>query len=235
MKRAMLIAIFLAPLALFANQLNQNQATTSKIVYLEALYGFGAMNFPQNGFIHEVQARAIFPTTDLTHELLVRGSFSQKTKSHNEPSKFTSYEAEYRLGMRMDEQLSSMGMILGSAYIGIGYQNVSQKYTARPNDNRSAHFLYIPIGFWGEDSFGEGDGIMSSFKMRYGINTKMLFMDSYNSEKKLKGHFLFGGKIYLGLGYRVADVLDLFVQAYFQYNAPIKNLRQYGFEAGLQF
>lgn len=233
MKKLLLITTFIA-----LNALNLNAAPqiikVDKVVYLEALYGFGEMNFPQKGFIHEAQIRAIFPTTSAIHELLVRGSFLQNAKSRNINSKYTSYEAEYRLGMRMDSQFESMGMVLGSAYIGLGYQNVAQSFgDSRPR--RNAHFLYIPVGFWGEDSMGEMASFMANFKMRYGIITKMMFVDSYNEEGKLKGHFLFGGKVYLGFAYKIAEIVDIFAQGYFQYGAPIRNLRQYGLEVGLQF
>lgn len=233
MKKLFLITTFIA-----LNALNLNAAPqiikVDKVVYLEALYGFGEMNFPQKGFIHEAQIRAIFPTTSAIHELLVRGSFSQNAKSHDINSKYTSYEAEYRLGMRMDSQFESMGMVLGSAYIGLGYQNVAQSFgDSRPR--RNAHFLYIPVGFWGEDSMSEMASFMANFKMRYGIITKMMFVDSYNDEGKLKGHFLFGGKVYLGFAYKIAEIVDIFAQGYFQYGTPIRNLRQYGLEVGMQF
>lgn len=233
MKKLLLITTFIS-----LNALNLNAAPqiikVDKVVYLEALYGFGEMNFPQKGFIHEAQIRAIFPTTSAIHELLVRGSFSQNAKSHNINSKYTSYEAEYRLGMRMDSQFESMGMVLGSAYIGLGYQNVAQSFgDSRPR--RNAHFLYIPVGFWGEDSMSEMASFMANFKMRYGIITKMMFVDSYNEEGKLKGHFLFGGKVYLGFAYKIAEIVDIFAQGYFQYGTPIRNLRQYGLEVGIQF
>lgn len=231
MKKLLLITAFLSLNALSAAP---QIIKVDKVVYLEALYGFGEMNFPQKGFIHEAQIRAIFPTTSAIHELLVRGSFSQNTKSHDINSKYTSYEAEYRLGMRMDSQFESMGMVLGSAYIGLGYQNVAQSFgDSRPR--RNAHFLYIPVGFWGEDSMSEMASFMASFKMRYGIITKMMFVDSYNDEGKLKGHFLFGGKVYLGFAYKIAEIVDIFAQGYFQYGTPIRNLRQYGLEVGMQF
>lgn len=230
MKKIILAIIFLAT---FSYSAQPNIIKIDKVVYLEAMYGFGEMNFPQKGFIHEAQIRAIFPTTSAIHELLVRGSFSQNTKSHNIDSKYTSYEAEYRLGMRMDSQFESMGMILGSAYVGLGYQNVRQSFgDLRPHN---AHFLYIPIGFWGEDSMSDLGSFMANFKLRYGILTKMMFVDSYNDEGKLKGHFLFGGKVYLGIAYNIANVVDIFAQGYFQYGTPIRNLRQYGLEVGLQF
>lgn len=220
-------------LMLTAIFLNANtQKKVNKMAYLEIMYGFGAMNFPQNGYIHEAQLRAFFPMTSVIHEVLARGTFSQNTKSHNTPAKYTGYEAEYRLGMRMDGQFDSMGMIIGSAYVGLGYQNLIQKFQ---HGRKNSHFLYIPLGFWGEDTMGESSGIMALFKLRYGINTKMIFMDSYNNDEKLKGHFLFGGKIYLGVGVKMAEILDIFAQAYFQYGVPIRNTRIYGVEMGLQF
>ena len=232
MKKFIAIAIFFALTTL--NAATQPNTKIDKVVYLEALYGFGEMNFPQKGFIHEAQVRLIFPTTSAMHELLVRGSFSQGAKSHNIDSKYNGYEAEYRLGMRMDGQFDNMGMVLGSAYIGLGYQSVMQSFgDSRPK--RNSHFLYIPIGFWGEDSMSDLGSFMADVKMRYGILTKMTFMDSYNDEGKLKGHFLFGGKVYLGFSYTISSVVDIFAQGYFQYGTPIRNLRQYGLEVGLQF
>lgn len=218
---------------LYANNKSKNQI--DKIAYLELMYGFGAMNHPQKGYIHEAQVRVFFPMTSVIHELLARGTFSQNTKSHNIPSKYNGYEVEYRLGIRMDGQFDGMGMILGSAYLGLGYQNLIQKFQGtRPN--RNSHFLYIPLGFWGEDTLSEGGGgFMENLKLRYGINTKMIFMDNYNDSEKFKGHFLFGGKIYLGVGFKIADIVDIFAQAYFQYGVPIRNTRIYGLEAGFQF
>lgn len=233
MKKIILALVSLALCVVFAHSAPQI-TKIEKVVYLEALYGFGEMNFPQKGFIHEAQLRAIFPTNSAMHELLARGTFSQDAKSHNTPSKYTGYEVEYRLGMRMDKQFESMGMVLGSAYIGLGYQNVVQSYSdSRPRT--TSHFLYFPIGFWGEDSMGEYSASLKDLKLRYGILTKMTFVDNYNAEGKLKGHFLFGGKIYLGLGYRIAEIVDIFAQGYFQYGTPIRNLRQYGLEVGIQF
>lgn len=233
MKKIILALLLPAICVIFANAAPK-VVRVDKVVYLEALYGFGEMNYPQKGFIHEAQLRAIFPTTSAMHELLARGTFSQNTKSHDIDAKYRGYEVEYRLGMRMDSQFESMGMVLGSAYIGLGYQNVVQSYSdSRPR--RNMHFLYIPVGFWGEDSMSDWGSFMANFKMRYGILTKMMFVDTNNSENKLKGHFLFGGKVYLGLAYKIADVVDIFAQGYFQYGTPIRNLRQYGLEVGIQF
>lgn len=223
------LIIFATFSTLYAEKL---QTKIDKSAYLEIMYGFGVMNFPQNGYIHEAQLRAFFPTSGIMHEILARGTLSQNTKSHKIPSKYQGYEAEYRVGMRMDGQFDNMGMIIGSAYIGLGYQNLIQKFQ---HERRNSHFLYLPIGFWGEDTMGEGGGFMAIFKLRYGINTKMIFVDNYNNDEKLKGHFLFGGKIYLGVGVKVVDILDIFAQAYFQYGVPIRNTRIYGIEAGLQF
>lgn len=204
-----------------------------KIVFLEAMYGFGAMFHPQKDiYLHEAQVRAFFPTQGIIHEILARGTFSQNINK-NIKQQYNGWEAEYRIGMRMDEQFSSMGMIVGSAYIGLGYQNVMQSERGAPKTN--SHFLYFPIGFWGEDTVCDSGSVCSMLKLRYGINTKMIFVDNYNAEQKLKGHFMFGGKIYLGLGVKLAEMVDIFAQGYFQYNAPIRNTKIWGFEAGVQF
>lgn len=205
-----------------------------KVAYLELMYGFGAMNHPQDAYLHEAQARIFFPTNDIIHELLARGTFSQGAKSHKIPSKYNGWETEYRLGMRMDGQFESMGMIMGSVYTGLGYQNLMQSFgDARGKEN--LHFLYIPIGFWGEDTLCDGGDICSMLTMRYGITTKMIVASNNNAQKKFKGDFLFGGKIYLGVGVKVAEIMDIFAQAYFQYNTPIKYTRIWGLEVGVQF
>lgn len=205
-----------------------------KVVYLELMYGFGAMNSPQDVYLHEAQARIFFPTQSIIHELLARGTFSQNTKSDKKPSKYDGWESEYRLGMRMDGQFESMGMLMGSVYAGIGYQNVMRSFeTSHTKEN--LHFLYIPIGFWGEDTMCDGGDVCAMLTMRYGINTKMIVASNNNAQRKFKGDFLFGGKIYLGIGVKVAEIVDIFAQAYFQYNAPIKNTKIWGFEAGVQF
>lgn len=203
-----------------------------KIAYLEAMYGFGAMLTPQDIYLHEAQVRVFFPTDSIIHEILARGTFSQNTNK-NANQKYNGWEAEYRLGMRMDEQFSSMGMIMGSAYVGLGYQNIMRSVGNAPKTN--LHFLYIPIGFWGEDTLCDSGDICSMLTMRYGINTKMIVASNNNAQGKFKGDFLFGGKIYLGLGVKVAEVVSIFAQGYFQYNAPIKNTKIWGFEAGVQF
>ncbi|RDU64702.1 hypothetical protein [Helicobacter sp. MIT 14-3879] len=218
----------------FIANANNNIVPTKKSVYLEVLYGFGYINNPQQGYIHDAALRGIFLTQDIIHEILARGAFSQKAKFNKEPSKYTSYEAEYRLGMRLDNQFQSMGMIVGSIYLGVGYQNVTQRVI----EKRNTHYIYIPIGFWGEDSINDDiskSGNLSNLKLRYGINTKIIFLDNDNEQKNFKGKFLFGGRTYLGIAYNISNVADIFAQGYFAYNAPIKNLRQYGLEVGVQF
>lgn len=227
-----LITLLMLSIALLSA--NTTNKKIDKVAYLELMYGFGVMNHPQNVYLHEAQVRVFFPTDSIIHELLARGTFSQNVKSNNIPSKYNGYEAEYRLGMRMDGQFDSMGMLIGSAYLGIGYQNLIQSFKdSRGKENM--HFLYIPIGFWGEDTMCDSGGICSMLTMRYGINTKMIVADNNNAQKKFKGHFLFGGKIYLGVGIKVAEIMDIFAQAYFQYGVPIRNTRIWGLEAGLQF
>lgn len=227
LKRIILVAIF-ALLPLFAkDSLDYNKI--SKVFYLEALYGFGEMNHPIKGFIHEAQLRAIFPTMEYIHEIVARGAFSQKGKSHDFNAKYNSYEVAYHFGMRLDGQFEDMGMVLGSAYIGLGYQNATKITETSPRTKNNTQHLYIPIGFWGEDY------MVDSLKLRYGINTKMIFMDNNNAQKKFKAKFLYGGRVYLGVGYTVAQMVDIVAQGYFQYNAPIRNLRQYGLEVGVQF
>lgn len=215
------------PLLLSAN--NDLTPKPTKSFYLEALYGFGYMNHPQQGYIHDVELRPIFLMQDYVHEVVLRGSFSQKTKQHNTPSSYNSYEAEYRLGMRMDNRFDNMGMIMGSVYFGLGYQNVTQKLESAKSN---AHYIYIPIGFWGEDTLTD---TITDFRLRYGILTKMILASSDNADRKIKFSFLYGGKVYLGLAYNISNTMEIFAQGYFQYNAPIRNLRQYGLEVGFQF
>lgn len=217
----------------FALASAQAPVKVNKIVFLEAMYGFGAMFHPQKDiYLHEAQVRAFFPTDGIIHEILARGTFSQNINK-NIKQQYNGWEAEYRIGMRMDEQFSSMGMIVGSAYIGLGYQSVMQSERGAPKTD--SHFLYIPIGFWGEDTLCDGSSVCQMLTMRYGINTKMIVASNNNAQRKFKGDFLFGGKIYLGVGVKVAEMLSIFAQGYFQYNAPIKNTKIWGFEAGVQF
>lgn len=201
----------------------------TKSFYLEGLYGFGYMNHPQQVYIHDAQLRPIFLTDDYIHEILLNGSFSQKAKKDNPDTKYTSYAAEYHFGMRMDNQFDNMGMIMGSIYIGLGYQYVMQTVNA---SKTNAQYLYIPIGFWGEDTLSD---TITDFRLRYGILTQMILANNDNINHKFKFNFLYGGKVYLGIAYNFSNVAEIFVQGYFKYNTPIKNLRQYGLEVGLQF
>lgn len=203
---------------------------------IEALYGFGEMNHPMQGYIHEAKIHGMILTPTYTHELLGRFGFSQNNlKAHKTiPAKYNSYEVEYRFGMRMDNEMSQLGMIFGTVYIGLGYNNVGMRVSSNPKE--TLHSVYIPIGFWGEDS------MMGDFKLRYGINAKLSFLDNVDKNGDvIKGMKFFGGKayvcgrVYMGIAYSIEQTVDIFAQAYFSYNAPIKNLRQYGIEVGLKY
>ncbi|MGX2983647.1 hypothetical protein [Helicobacter sp. 23-1045] len=211
-----------------ANYANK-QEQVEKFVYIEALYGFGGMIKPYDIYLHDVQARIFFPTTGAMHELLARGSFSQDKQKSG--IKHNGWEAEYRIGMRLDEHFKSLGTMLGSAYIGLGYQNLSHNTGGAM---KNLHLIYFPLGAWGEESLGEG-AIMSMMRLRWGLNTKMIFLNNYNSEGKLKGNFLFGLKVHLGVGVKIMQSADIFAQGFFQWNLPLKKTQVWGLEVGMQF
>lgn len=223
------IVFLLALIPLLASADNVIAPRPTKSFYLEALYGFGYMNHPQQVYIHDAEIRPIFLTDNYIQEVVLSGEFSQKVKKDDPDTKYISYDAEYRFGMRLDNQLDNMGMIMGSIYFGLGYQNITQKL---PTSNTNSHYLYIPVGFWGEDTLSD---TITDFRLRYGILTKIMFANNDNIERKFKFSFLYGGKVYLGIAYNFSNTMEIFVQGYFQYNAPIKNLRQYGLEVGFQF
>lgn len=217
----------------------------AKTFSLEALYGFGIVNIPTaqgklDGNAQDGGIRAIFFTDNFTHEVLGRATFTSSVKTNglhqqlqsllgrtpfasgvkanNLASKYTTWEAEYRFGSRMDSDMAKLGMLAGSAYLGLGYQSLMTKI----------NYIYMPFGFWGEDDAG-----VSGLKMRYGLNFKAMFFD--DSTGKFKWDFLLGGKVYAGVGYSLGNVVDIFGQLFFTYNAPIKKLKIYGIEAGIQF
>ena len=202
----------------------------AKTFNLEALYGFGFVNIPTaqgklDGNAQDAGIRAIFFTDNFTHEVLGRYTFASNVKVNNLSAKYNTWEAEYRFGTRMDNDMAKLGMLAGSAYLGLGYQSFMTKIS---NIKTTTNYIYLPFGFWGEDEAGS-----SSFKVRYGLNFKaILFNDTQNG---FKWDFLLGGKAYVGAGYSFGNVMDLFAQLFFTYNAPIKNLKMYGIEAGIQF
>lgn len=231
-KKISIIMLLISPFILNATSIRNPYSTqntlTQKSFMIEALYGFGYMNHPQNGYMHEGEIHATFLTTDFSHEILGRASFSQKSKvkinGNDISSSYMSYEVEYRFGMRLDNDMNSLGMLFGTIYLGVGYQNVTRKEPSRIN----TQYIYIPLGFWGEDVLSQ------NLSLRYGLNTKFMFLDNSRGNKfKIKVGY--GGKVYLGVGYHIGGIMDIFAQAYFSYNAPIRNLRQYGLEVGLKF
>ena len=204
----------------------------AKTFNLEALYGYGYESTPTEfgklkGSSHSGALRAIFFTENFAHEVLGRYTFSPSAKIDNEKAKYNTWEAEYRFGYRMDNDMAKLGMLSGSAYLGLGYQSWTLKDTIS-NDKYTTNYIYLPFGFWGEDAIGE-----SGFKTRYGLNFKAMLFD--DSTDKFKWDFLLGGKVYAGVGYSFGGVMDIFAQAFFTYNTPIKNLKMYGVEAGIQF
>lgn len=215
MLRKILIIMIISSPMMFAKTFN-----------LEALYGFGWLNVPQKGTIQEGALRAIFFTENFTHEVLGRATFGSNTKKEESKAKYSGWEAEYRFGARMDNDMASLGMLTGSAYLGLGYQSVTRNEASKLTTN----YVYLPFGFWGEDSSG-----VDNLNIRYGLNFKAIFFNDDNSSGKLKYNFLLGGKVYGGIGYNISDFVDIFAQLFFTYNAPIKNLKHYGIEVGVQF
>lgn len=193
---------------------------------LEALYGYGWLNHPQKGTIQEGGLRAMFFSEGFVHEVLGRATFGSNTKVSNVAVDYSGWEAEYRFGARMDGDMAKFGMLSGSAYLGLGYQSVTQKVLTKNTNG----FIYLPFGFWGEDTSG-----VDSLKIRYGLNFKAIFFNDINVDKKFKFDFLLGGKVYAGVAYNIGGAADIFLQAFFAYNAPVKNFRHYGLEAGIQF
>lgn len=209
-----------------------------KTFNLEALYGFGWAHIPKKTTIQEGSLRAIFFTDNFTHEVLGKASFGANTIINNMYKvKYSGWEAEYRFGTRMDNDMKELGMVTGSAYLGLGYQSIIRNVSiATPlpvpfgNSKITQNYIYMPFGFWGEDSSG-----VDNLKIRYGVNFKAIFFDDNNDKKEFKYNFLLGGKLYAGAGYSISGIVDIFAQAFFSYNAPIKNIRHYGIEAGIQF
>ncbi|RDU57888.1 hypothetical protein [Helicobacter sp. MIT 99-5507] len=202
----------------------------AKTFSLEALYGFGFVNTPTaqgklNGNAQDGGIRAIFFTDNFTHEIAGRYTFASNVKVNNLASKYNTWEAEYRFGTRMDNDMAKLGMLLGSAYLGLGYQSFM---TTVNNIKNTTNYIYLPFGFWGEDDAGA-----NNFKVRYGLNLKAMLFD--NSNNGFRWKFLLGGKVYAGAAYSFGNVMDIFAQLFFTYNAPIKNLKIYGIEAGIQF
>lgn len=201
----------------------------AKTFSLEALYGFGLVNIPTeqgklDGNAQDGGIRAIFFTDNFTHEVLGRATFTSSVKANSLASKYTTWEAEYRFGSRMDDDMAKLGMLTGSAYLGLGYQSLMTKVSSK----KTTDYIYMPFGFWGEDDAGA-----SGLKIRYGLNFKAMFFD--DSKGKFKWNFLLGGKVYAGVGYSLGNVVDIFGQLFFTYNAPVKRLKIYGIEAGIQF
>lgn len=206
----------------------------AKTFSLEALYGYAAVDMPNNqnklsGTIQDGGLRAIFFTDNFTHEVLGRATFTSdvniKAAGNKIAAKYTNWEAEYRFGSRMDSDMAKLGMLLGSAYLGIGYQSLT---TSISNIKNTINYIYLPFGFWGEDESG-----LENLKIRYGLNLKAIFFD--DSKDKFKYNFLLGGKVYAGVGYAIGGAVDIFGQLFFSYNAPVKNYKSYGAEVGLQF
>lgn len=203
---------------------------SAKTFNLEALYGFKWVNTPTGfgkakGTAQDGGLRAIFFTENFTHEVLGRYTFMSDIKIGNIDAKYNTWEAEYRFGSRMDNDMAELGMLSGSAYLGLGYQSLITKISG---SKTTINYIYLPFGFWGEDGAG-----LDGLKIRYGLNFKAMFFD--DRKGSFKYDFLLGGKVYAGVGYSLGNVVDVFGQLFFTYNAPIKNLKMYGFEAGLQF
>lgn len=194
----------------------------SKDFSIEALYGFSGLEYsPSKGTVNEGALRVIILTEEFAHELL--GKYSGLSNM-NDKSKFEGWGAEYRFGYRMDKEMASLGMLLGSAYLGLGYQSILSSAQGQSD------YIYLPFGFWGEDSTD-----IDWMKVRYGINFKTIFFVSKGMKKDFKFDFGFGGKVYLGVGFNIGDVVDIFTQGFFSYNEPTSKFMQYGIEAGLQF
>ncbi len=206
----------------------------AKTFSLEALYSYAEINTPNNqgklnGTIQDGGLRAIFFTDHFTHEILGRAAFASdvniKAASEKIAAKYTNWEAEYRFGSRMDNDMAKLGMLSGSAYLGLGYQSLTTKIN---NIKTTINYIYLPFGFWGEDESG-----LKNLKIRYGLNLKAIFFD--DAKEKFNYNFLLGGKVYAGIGYAIGGAVDIFGQLFFTYNAPIKNYKSYGAEVGLQF
>lgn len=194
----------------------------SKDFSIEALYGFSGLEYsPQKGTINEGGLRVIILTENFANELV--GRYSGLSNMNNK-EKFEGWEAEYRFGYRMDQEMASLGMLFGSAYMGLGYQNILA------SSQGVSDYIYIPFGFWGEDATD-----IDWIKIRYGLNFKTILFVSKGVKKDFKFDFGFGGKVYLGVGFNISDVVDIFAQGFFLYNAPASKFMQYGIEAGLQF
>ena len=220
MLKRLTIAIFMAILS--------TSPIFAKTFSLEAQYGFGAINIPTDGIklkgtAQEAGLRAIFFTTNFTHEILGKSTFTSSIDDHSS-YKYSNWEAEYRFGARMDNDMQKLGMLEGSAYLGLGYESLMRKTTYKSTIN----YIYLPFGFWGEDSAGT-----SGLKVRYGLNFKAMLFD--DSSGGFDWDFLLGGKVYAGIAYSFGGVMDIFAQAYYSYNIPVKSTHTYGIEAGFKF
>lgn len=220
MMKKVLIFVLLSCVALYG-----------KTFSLEALYGINHMRDKHSGseakgWVQDIGLRTIFFSDQFAHEILGRYSGFSKMKTETNPGvkdKFEAWEAEYRFGYRMDSDMSALGMLSGSAYLGAGYQNIIKS----KHGKRS--YIYMPFGFWGEDYSG-----VDWLKVRYGLNFKMMFFNK-ESSKSFKFDFGLGGKVYTGVGFSLGNAMDMFVQVAFKYNEPYSKLITYGLEAGVQF
>ena len=216
----------------------------SKDYNIEFLYGFGYLeygnksNIVPKGYIQDIGIRATIFSNNFANELVGRYTGFSNIKSQIGRYTHSGWEAEYRFGYTMQEEMKYLDMIMGNAYVGVGYQQALQSYSGSvvvggqqslQNDRRKMDFIYMPFGFWAEDKTD-----IKWLKIRSGINFKLMFFNKENNNA-FKYYFNFGGKIYAGAGFVLSPFMDIFLQGYFIYNTPIDNIMQAGIETGIQF
>lgn len=216
-----LLIFMLLPLTLFSKEY--------KDYNLELLYGFGYLNYDSRsgaipkGYVHDIGIKATIFSDSFANELVGRYTGFSNIKNKTNKYEHSGWEAEYRFGYTMQEEMKYLDMVMGNAYVGVGYQQFLQSYRGRMD------FIYMPFGFWTEDKTD-----IEWIKVRSGINFKLMFFSKENNEK-FKYRFNIGGKLYAGVGFVVSPFMDVFLQGYFIYNTPINNIMQGGIETGIQF
>lgn len=213
-----LLIITLLPLTLFSKDYN-----------LELIYGFGYLSYGNKnsttpkGYVQDIGIKATIFSNNFANELVGKYTGFSNVKNKTDRYYHSGWEAEYRFGYTMEEEMKYLDMIMGNAYLGIGYQQFLQSYYGKMD------FIYMPFGFWTEDRTD-----IEWIKVRSGINFKLMFFNRENNGP-FKYKFNLGGKIYAGTGFVVSPFMDIFVQGYFIYNTPVNNIIQTGIEAGIQF
>lgn len=213
-----LLIIILLPLALFSKDYN-----------LELLYGFGYFSYGNKnsvapkGYAQDIGIKATIFSNNFANELVGRYTGFSNIKNKTDKYNHSGWEAEYRFGYTMQEEMKYLDMLMGNAYVGVGYQQFLQSYYGKVD------FIYMPFGFWTEDKTN-----IEWLKIRSGINFKLMFFSKENNNA-FKYRFNIGGKIYVGAGFALSQFMDIFLQGYFVYNTPINNIMQAGIETGVQF